>query len=79
MPVNEIDKAQRDRLHRQLPPAGVAMQHRAKRSLGHFVFENAAATLVGLAGMNDQRQAGRARRGDVGAKAALLRFRRAVS
>ncbi len=78
MPVNEIDKPKRNRLHRQLAPAGVAMQHRAERSLGHFVFEDAAAILVGVAGMDHQRQAGRARGGDMGAKAALLRFARAV-
>ena len=78
MPVNEIERPKRDRLHRKFPPAGVAMQHGAKRSLGHFVFEDAAAILVGFAGMNDQRQAGRAGRRDMGAKAALLRFARAV-
>ena len=54
------------------------MQHGAKRSLGHLIFEDAAAGLVGIAGMNDQRQAGRTRGGDVGAKAALLRFAGAV-
>ena len=71
-------KAQRDRLHRELPPAGVAMQHGAKRSLRHFVLEDAAAVLIGLAGVDDQRQAGGAGGGDMGAKAALLRFARAV-
>ena len=37
-----------------------------------------AAILVGLAGVDHQRQAGRARRRDMGAKAALLRLARAV-
>ena len=54
------------------------MQHRAKRSLGHLVFEDAAAVLVGIAGVDHQRQAGGARGGDMGAKAALLRLARAV-
>ena len=71
-------KTQRNRFHRQFAPAGVAMQHGAKRSLGHFVFEDAAAVFIGFAGMDDQRQAGRAGGGDMGAKAALLRFARAV-
>ena len=54
------------------------MQHGAKRALGHFVFEDAAAILVGVAGVDDQRQAGGAGRRDMGAKAALLRLARAV-
>ena len=54
------------------------MQHGAKRSLRHFVFQDAAAILVGIAGMDHQRQAGGAGGGDMRAKAALLRFARAV-
>ena len=54
------------------------MQHGAKRSLCHFIFEDAAAVVVGVAGMNDQRQAGGAGGGDVRAKAAFLRLGRAV-
>ena len=54
------------------------MQHRAKRSLGDLVFEDAAAIVIGLAGMDHQRQSRRPRRGDMRAKAALLRLARAV-
>ena len=68
-------KPQRDRLHRKFPPAGVAMQHGAKRPFGHFLLEDAAAIFVGLAGMNHQRQAGGAGGRDMGAKAALLCLR----
>jgi len=50
------------------------MQHRAKRSFGHFIFEDTAAAVVGVAGMDDQRQTGRAGGGDMRTKAALLRF-----
>src|SRR5436305_1901556 len=48
------------------------MQHGAKRSFAHLIFEDAAAVVVGVAGVNDQWQAGRAGAGDVRAKAALL-------
>ena len=34
---------ERDRLHREIASAGVAMQHGAERALGHLVFEDAAA------------------------------------
>ena len=54
------------------------MQHRAKRSLRHLIFENPAAIIVGVAGMNDQRQAGRAGSRDMRPKTALLRLGRAV-
>ena len=54
------------------------MQHRAERSLGDLVFEDAAAVVVGLAGVDHQRQSCRPRRGDMRAKAALLRLARAV-
>jgi hypothetical protein len=43
-------------------------------ALPHLVLEDAAALFVGDAGVDHQRQAGRARRGDVGAKATLLSF-----
>ncbi len=54
------------------------MQHGAERPLGHFIFEDAAAIVVGVAGVNDQRKAGRTRGGDVRPKAARLRLGRAV-
>jgi hypothetical protein len=49
------------------------MQHGLERSLGDLLFEDAAAVFVGLAGVNDQRQAGGAGGGNMRAKAALLR------
>src|SRR4051794_1977766 len=54
------------------------MQHGAKRSFCHFVFEDATTILVGVAGMNHQRQAGCAGGSDMRAKTALLRLARAV-
>ena len=71
-------KTQSDRFHRKIAPAGVAMQHGAKRPFGHFVFEDATAVFIGLAGMNDQRQTGRAGCCNMRAKATLLCFARAV-
>src|ERR1700704_2531860 len=65
-------KTQRDRFYRELTAAGIAMQHGAKRSFCHFVFEDTAAVVVGVAGMDDQRQTGRSRSGDVRTKAAFL-------
>src|SRR6266702_567213 len=68
----------RHRLQCELAPAGVTMQHGAKRSLCRFLLQDAAAILVGLAGVDHQRQAGGTSRGNVGTKAPRLRLRRAV-
>ena len=54
------------------------MQHRREGALPCFFFENARGVVVGLARMDDQRQAGLARGRDMGAKAALLRLARRV-
>src|SRR4051794_13456300 len=54
------------------------MQHGAKRSLCHFVFEDATAVVVGVAGMDHQRQADCARGRDMRAKTTFLRLARAV-
>ena len=54
------------------------MQHRAKRSLGHFVFQDAFAILVRFTGVNDERKTGGACRRNMGAEAALLRLARPV-
>src|SRR4029079_15064151 len=48
------------------------------RSFGDLFLEDAAAVVVGLAGMDHQRQSRRPRRGDMRAKAAFLGFARAV-
>ena len=54
------------------------MQHGLERSFGNLVFEDAAAILVRLAGVDDQRQTSGAGSRDMGAKAARLCFARAV-
>jgi hypothetical protein len=54
------------------------MQHGAKRSFCHLIFQDAATILVGVASMDYQRQAGRAGGGDVRAKTAFLSLARAV-
>src|SRR5579863_7891945 len=54
------------------------MQYSAKRALRHLVFEDAAAIVVGLAGVYDERQAGCACGSDMCPKAALLGFAGAV-
>ena len=78
MPVKRNRQSKTDRFHRQFATARIAMQHGAKRALRHLVLENAPAILIGVAGVNDQRQSGRACRRDMRAEAALLRFRRTV-
>ena len=67
-----------DGLHREIAPAGVAVQHRAEWPLRHLLVENASAVFIGVAGVDHQRQPGGARRRDVGAEASLLRRARAV-
>ena len=57
--------------------AGEAMQHGREGALPGFLFENSRGVGVGFARMDDERQAGFARRRDVGAEAALLRVARA--
>ena len=54
------------------------MQDGAKRPLGRLVFEDAAAILIRVAGMDDERQAGCAAGCNMGAKAARLGLRGAV-
>ena len=54
------------------------MQHGREGALPGFLFENPRRVGVGIARMDHERQAGLARRGDMGAKAALLRVARAA-
>ena len=54
------------------------MQHGREGALPRFLLEDARHVGVGLARMDDQRQAGLARRGDMGAEALLLRVARRV-
>ena len=72
------EEAERDGAPRKLRTAGEAMQHSREGALPGFFFENARHVGVGFARMDDQRQAGLARGGDMGAKSALLRIARAV-
>src|SRR5262249_48315253 len=57
--------------------AGEAMEHRGKGALPGFLREDARHVGVGLATMNDQRQAGLARSRDVRAQPLFLRVARA--
>ena len=70
--------AERDRAAGEFAAAGEAMQHSREGALPGFLLENARGVVVGFARVNDQRQSGRARRRDMGAKAPLLRVARAV-
>ena len=54
------------------------MQHGREGALPRFLLQDPRHVVVGVARMDDQRQPGRARRGDVGAEALLLRVARAV-
>ena len=58
--------------------AGEAMQHGGEGALPRFFFENPRGIGIGLARMDDERQAGLARGRDMGAKAAFLRVARRV-
>ncbi len=54
------------------------MEYGAERSLRHLVFKNSLASLIRLAGVNDQRQSCGTGGRDMGAKAPLLRLGRSV-
>ena len=69
---------ERDGAAGEIAAAGETMQHGGEGALPRFFFEDARGIVVGLAGMDDERQAGLARGGDMGAKSALLRLARRV-
>ena len=54
------------------------MQHEGERALSRLLLEHAGNVGVGVARMDDERQAGLPRRGDMGAEALLLHVARAV-
>ena len=54
------------------------MQHEGKGALRRLLLQDAGDVLVGVAGMDDERQAQLARRRDMGAEASLLQIARAV-
>ena len=54
------------------------MQHRRECAVGHLLFQDACHVLVGVACMDDERQLGLARGGDMVAKALLLRDTRTL-
>ena len=72
-------QAERDRPLGQLAAAGEAVQHGREGALPGLLLQDARHVVVGLAGMDHQRQAGRARGRDMGAETLLLRVARAVS
>src|SRR5262245_26058051 len=72
------EKPERDRAARELATAGVAMKHGREGALRRLLLQYPCHVLVRLARMDDERQAGRPRRGDVVAEATLLRLARAV-
>ena len=78
MPVNETKSPSAIARVREIAAAGEAMQHGREGALPGFLLEDARHVVVGLAGVDDQRQPGLARRRDVGAEALLLRVARAV-
>ena len=78
MPVKETKQSERHGAAGEVGTAGKAMQHGREGALPGFLFENSRGILVGLARMNHERQAGFARRSDMGAEAALLRVARAA-
>ena len=78
MPVNEMKSPSAMARLRQVAAAGEAMQHGREGALPRFLLENPRGVVVGIARMDDERQAGLARRRDMGAKAALLRVARRV-
>ena len=60
----------------KLSTAGKTVEHCGEGALPCFFFENSRRVGVGLARMNDQRQAGFAGCRDFAAKSTLLRFAR---
>ena len=68
---------ERDRGARELGAGGEAMQHGGEGALPCLLGQDARHVGIGLARMDDQRQAGLARRGDVAAEAGLLGVARA--
>ena len=74
MPGDRDKETQTERRLGEIAAARKAMQDAGRRAL---VGENAGDLGVGFAGMDDQRQAGRPRRRDMGAEDALLDVARA--
>ena len=70
--------AERQRPVRHLGARAEAMDQAGEGALGVFLLEDVAGLAVGVAGMDDQRQAGLARRRDMGAEALGLLGARAV-
>ena len=68
--------AERNGAPRKIGAPGEAMQHGREGTPPRFFFEDARGVVIGLAGVNDQRQAGLTRGGDMGAEAVLLRVAR---
>ena len=78
MPVKEMNSPSAIPRRARLAAAGVAMQHRREGALRRLLLQYSRHILVRVARMDDERQAGGARGGDVVAKSAFLGLSRAV-
>ena len=65
--------AERNGAPGKIGPSGETMQHGREGTPPRFFLEDARRVVVGVAGVNHQRQAGFARGRDMGAETALLR------
>src|SRR5580692_943012 len=67
---------ERDRSAGEIGAAGETVQHGREGALSCLFFENTCGVVVGLARMDDQRQSGLARGGDMSTKTPFLRLAR---
>src|SRR5262249_43989066 len=72
------EEAEGDRMSGKLAAAGEAMQHRGESSPARFLLQYPRHVRVSLARMDDERQTGCARGGDVAAEPLFLRGARAA-
>ena len=74
MPEIEIYSPKSSAIRAKFGACGEAVDHAGKGPLPHFVGQNFRGVLLGIAGVDDQRQAGFARRCDMFAKRSALLF-----
>src|SRR3954471_1650957 len=68
------EETERDGTLREIRAAGEAVQHGRESAFSGFLLEDPRHVLIGVTRMNDERQSGGARGGDVVAEAPLLRL-----